>query len=186
MTEDTRPGDEHLRGLLARIEETNRAMREAVEPLDAAGLARRPPAGGWSVGEVLEHLVVAGGIYNDHTRSVLDGARHARRPESGPWRPSMMGGFLVRGLDPRSARRVPAPKIFKPGPQPRPDVFGAFLDTQRELAGLIRRAEDFDLARVRTYSPVSRLIRINLGDCLTIPVVHAERHLQQIRRVLEH
>jgi hypothetical protein len=36
--------------------------------------------------------------------------------------------------------------------------------------------------KVRTHSPVRALIRLNLGDCHTILAVHAERHLEHIRR----
>jgi hypothetical protein len=34
-------------------------------------------------------------------------------------------------------------------------------------------------------SPVMPLLRMNLGDALTLLVVHAERHAGQIERVLE-
>jgi hypothetical protein len=40
-----------------------------------------------------------------------------------------------------------------------------------------------DWRRVRMRSPVAPLLRMNLGDALTVLVVHAERHAGQIERV---
>jgi hypothetical protein len=47
----------------------------------------------------------------------------------------------------------------------------------------VRRAATLDWRRTRTTSPISPLIRLNLGDCFTILVVHAQRHLGQIDRL---
>ena len=47
-------------------------------------------------------------------------------------------------------------------------------------------AKGIDLRRNKVTSPVSKLIRINLGDALLILVVHSQRHLQQIARVRAH
>jgi hypothetical protein len=43
-----------------------------------------------------------------------------------------------------------------------------------------------DLNRIKVRSPITPLVRFNLGDALTLQVVHAQRHLAQARRVREH
>jgi hypothetical protein len=173
------------------------SVRDAIESVSrdadalAAGLtpeqlAWAPPGGGWSVAQVLEHLVVADGIYLDHMRRVLGRAR-AARAGGAAWKPSFLGARLVGALRPeRRAKRVPAPKMFRPGPEARPNVLDAFLASQREALALVDRAAGLDLARVRTHSPVSRLIRINLGDCFAIVAVHGQRHIEQMREVRAH
>jgi len=76
--------------------------------------------------------------------------------------------------------------MYQPAPVARPGVLEAFLHGQRALVDLVDTASRFDLARSRTSSPVSRLIRLNLGDCFAIPIVHEQRHLQQLERIRRH
>jgi hypothetical protein len=49
---------------------------------------------------------------------------------------------------------------------------------------LLIRAADVTWARVRLRSPVTSLIRLNLGDAFNITVVHEERHFGQIDRIM--
>ena len=97
------------------------------------------------------------------------------------WRPSFMGRLLVHSL--RSPRKLPAPRMYRPAPDPRARVVDQFMLRQRELVELLNASAGLDWRRVRTASPVSPLIRLNLGDCFTVLVVHAQRHLGQIERL---
>ena len=153
------------------------------ENLDASALEWHPPAGGWSIGQVFEHLCVANDDYLAILRQrlpvtppVTPGARTGSR-----WKPSLAGRFLVASFE--SSRKLPAPKMWHPAPAPRPNVIGEFLGRQRELVQLIERSMGFDWMRVRLGSPVSPLIRMNVGDAFTILVTHAERHFRQIDRI---
>jgi hypothetical protein len=97
------------------------------------------------------------------------------------WKPSLIGGLFVRSF--RSPRKMWAPKIYKPGPAPRPRVLEEFLRRQEDVGGVIAEASELDWSRTRFTSPVTSLVRMNLGDALTVLVVHAERHAAQIERV---
>ena len=150
---------------------------------DAAELAWRPPTGGWSVGEVFEHLCVANDSYLVMLRHVLANPP-AGDPRAGAqqvWRPSLAGRMLVASFT--SPRKLPAPKMWRPEPIARPHVIDAFLERQAELVELIERSLAFKWMRVRLASPVSLLIRMNVGDAFNILVRHAERHFAQIDRV---
>ena len=150
------------------------------ETTPPAALAWRPPDGGWSVGQVFEHLCVATDDYLVTLRRVLakppTGSQAATR-----WKPSLAGRLLVRSFE--SSRKLPAPKRWHPAPAPRPNVVREFLERQRELVKLIERSMAFEWNRVRLASPVSPLIRMNVGDAFAILVTHAERHFRQIDRV---
>ena len=184
MTRETAPNQSYIHDLLGQIDAVNREVRQITDGLTDAQMNWRPPDGGWSIGQVLEHLITSGSVYNEHLRPVIARARarHTGAARSA-WRPTLMGRFLVRSLNPTSTRKLKAPRIFAPGPVVRPDVVEEFLRCQRELAALVRQSTELDLSRVRTHSPVSHLIRLNLGDCFRIVVVHAQRHLQQMRRI---
>ena len=149
--------------------------------VDGAPLDWQPPSGGWSVGQVLEHLCVANDSYLVELRRVLGGAGSSAPSGGGAdatWRPSLAGRFLARSME--SPRKLPAPKMWQPSPSPRPNVIAEFLVRQREIEALIERSRGVEWRRARLASPVSGLIRMNIGDAFTILVRHAERHFRQI------
>jgi hypothetical protein len=82
-----------------------------------------------------------------------------------------------------SDRKLPAPKIFRPPPQARPAVLTEFVNRERDLLRRIEAARRIDLRRTKIPSPVTRLVRINLGDAFGVLVHHARRHLGQMERV---
>ena len=149
----------------------------------AAGqLSWSPPGGGWSVGQVLEHLVANNQSYFGPIGESLSKADRA--PASGDdatWKPTIIGHLLVRSL--QSPRKLPTPKVWQPGPDPRGLVAEVFLDSMAQLGQLMERGRDRHWQAVRLRSPASALIRLNLGDVFLALVVHAERHLGQIDRI---
>jgi hypothetical protein len=174
---------EQAAALTAAIQALNVRAAILEESLDAAALAWHPPDGGWSVGQVFEHLCVANDDYLAILRERLSVAPPlapgSRAPT--PWKPSLAGRLLVASFE--SSRKLPAPRSWRPAPDARPNVIAEFLSRQRELARLIERSMAFDWMRVRMASPVSALIRMNVGDAFTILVTHAERHFRQIDRI---
>lgn len=171
-------GDPHLTAVLADLDRLEPRARELLAGLDAEDLAKAPPGGGWSIAQIFEHLCVADASYVD---GVLPKAlAKARGRATKPWKPSMFGGWLRRILA-NTAKKLPAPKIYRVAGPARKDVVAAWLAGVAQLRRQIVEAADCDL-KLRLSSPVSRLIRLSLGDALAIPVVHAHRHLEQVAR----
>lgn len=169
----------------AALLDANRAaiarIRGAVATVPPEAMVRPPATGGWSIAEVLEHLIVSADSYLEMLRPVVGRTDGARVDGSATWKPTIMGGLLAASL--RTERKLPAPRMYKPGPNPRPHVLEEFLRRQEEVGRLIADAGDMDWRRVRLRSPVLNWLRMNLGDALTVPVVHAVRHAGQIERV---
>jgi uncharacterized damage-inducible protein DinB len=167
--------------------DANRAVinriRQTVSSLPAETITRRPPNGGWSVAEVLEHLIVSADSYLPRISTLLHAKAAAVAEANTIWKPSLMGGLLTESQ--RSPRKMPTAKMYKPGPSPRPRVLDEFVQRQEDVGRLIAEAGGIDWKRARMSSPVMPLLRMNLGDALTLLVVHAERHAGQIERVLE-
>jgi hypothetical protein len=150
--------------------------------LTATQLTWTPPAGGWSIGQVLEHLVVVADSYFKVLRPLVYRPGTPIAPLGrNLWDPTWMGRLLVSSL--RSKRRMPAPKIWRVDGAPRPGVVQAFLDHQQIMVQLMRAAAALDWNRVRFSSPASRLLRLNLGDGFTALVVHSQRHALQMERI---
>ena len=173
--------NQHRADLLAANSAAMARIRAAVSTVPPEAMRRPPATGGWSIAEVLEHLIVSADSYLEMLRPVVARKDGARVEGTAVWKPTIMGGLLASSL--RNERKLPAPAIYKPGPNPRPEVLAEFLRRQEEVGRLIADAGDMDWRRVRLRSPVLNWLRMNLGDALTVLVVHAQRHAAQIERV---
>lgn len=172
---------EYVDGLARMTRETDARVAVLVQALSDRQLRWRPPGGGWSIGDVLEHLCVVHDSYARVMRPLIDAPNVRRVADGGQWGPTLIGGMMVKSF--RSDRKLPAPKLFRPAPEPRANVLEEFLARERELQDELERARHLDLRTTKLASPVSRLVRINLGDALGILVEHARRHLGQMERV---
>jgi hypothetical protein len=175
------------RTLRERALVSHREIAELTRPLDPEQLVRRPPAGGWSVGEVLEHLLVAEGEYEPLVDALLRGARPDAGAPLREWSPSFFGGFLTRSLE--RSRRLPAPRQIRPGATPRGGVVEKFLAQQAALVTRLDAAAGYDWNALTLRSPLvpsflRPLARMNLGDAFSVSVVHVERHTRQMERIL--
>jgi len=171
---------EHARNLIASMHALDARASELQRAADTAALEWQPPDGGWSAGQVFEHLCVANDSYLVGLRRVLGTVSVGSRGDVADrmWRPSFAGRLLARSME--SPRKLPAPKMWRPAPAPRPNVIAEFLTRQREIEQLIESSMAHDWRRLRLASPVSGLIRMNVGDAFTVLVRHAERHFRQI------
>ena len=177
------------RELLRRFEEelagVDADARRLVDGLSEAQLAWSPPDGGWSISQVYEHLATSNRSYLGPMRDAIERAEVSGRGNvERAWTPSFFGGILARSLQPSARRGLPTPKIWKPSADAPRGSLEAFLATQRTIAELLGKAHGIDLVGTRVSSPVSRFIRMNLGDAFQVLLIHDRRHLGQIERIL--
>lgn len=167
------------------LEKINEEARRLAESLNEEQLRWTPPDGGWSVAQIFDHLASANGSYLPGIRVAIARQRgDGSNRSTAPWKPTFFGRMLVRSLDPSSTRALPAPRIWRPSTQASPRALETFLESQAAIAELVHEAEGIDLNRARLSSPVSRFIRLNVGDAFRVFVVHDWRHLGQVRRVM--
>jgi uncharacterized damage-inducible protein DinB len=174
--------EEQRQALIAETRETDARLDTILSSLDDTRLTRNPPDGGWSVAQVLEHLCVADDSYLAVMRARIDDPSAPRASTDTTWKPSLLGGLLVNSF--RSTRKLRAPRIYRVGPAVRQNVKAELMTRERELLSLLDRGASIDWRRVRMHSPVSSLIRLNLGDAFAILVSHTRRHLGQIERLV--
>lgn len=152
--------------------------------LDAAKLNEHPEPKGWSIGQVLEHLVIADELYEARLTTVLRSARPDAGAAAREWKPTFLGGRIASSLI--NPKPVPGPKVFRPGPTPRNGIVDTFLARELSFIKAMDDAMPFDWRAVRISSPAlpSWAPKMNLGDGFRIHVVHVTRHSHQIERLL--
>ncbi len=178
-----------LRGWLEQLERIRRDAAELTDGITDAQFAWRPGPGKWSVGQIVNHLVVSGASYLDRIAPALADARARGLQDRGDYKPSLIGGLMVRSFEPPPRLKLKAPRIYRPADA------GPALDRETELAAwralhdraeaLVGEAAGLDLRRIRIVSPVTSLVRLNAGDAFMVVLSHERRHLWQMRRVRE-
>ena len=83
-----------------------------------------------------------------------------KRRVSGPvrYRPTMLGGWLVKQLSPEAKRKMPAPKVFRRSESSA--IKGAlerFVRQQEKFLSFVNEARGIDYNKTRLRSPVTPL-----------------------------
>jgi hypothetical protein len=168
-----------LAQLIGELDRIEPRARVVVSGLSESKFTEVPPDGGWSVAQVFEHLCVANHSYLDGPLPAAIAKAKARGRTDKPWKPSFTGGWLTRMLV-EGTKPVTTPRLYRVG-SPRSNVVDEFLRTVARGRELMLDVDGYDLG-VGLASPVTPLIRPNVGDALRILVVHAHRHLGQAER----
>lgn len=191
MTAPSRASAEPLMPDLQEYRRQTERIREDAEAL-FAGLSDvqanwRPPPGGWSIVQCVDHLNRTGKLYLKPIDTAIRDARAkgwlARRPA----RRGLFGSLLIRSMEPPPRFRMPASELLVPGAeQPLALVAEGFLALQDRLLERIHSANGVNLGRARVTSPILSLLSMNLGTAFGFVLAHQRRHLWQARRVREH
>ncbi len=175
------------RELHERLTAEMAANRERIatlcRPLDPRQLERRPAEGSWSVGEVLEHLLVADELFLAPVSALVQTAPRDPAAPSRPWRPTRLGAFFVRTVE--RHKPLAAPKALRPQ-TPRPDVVAKFLAFDARFAAVLADAADRDWNKLRFAPPLAKWVplRFNVGDGFRFHAGHVRRHLAQVERAV--
>jgi hypothetical protein len=177
------PQSNQAHRLLRDLHAVSATAEEIPRKATQAQLDWCPPDGGWSASQIFEHLCIANDSYLDEFHDLVPDSRTGFGAANAFWKPSLAGKLLARSME--SPRKLPAPKIWNPGPTPRPNVISEFLRRQADVEDLNHRSLAYDWRKLKLASPASMLIRMNIGDAFTVIVRHEQRHLRQIQSRLE-
>lgn len=167
-----------------QIEAVNEDARDLLARLSEAQVNWRPTAAHWSIAECLDHLTVTNRELMQGIEAAIKDARSKGLTGRGPFRHGIIGNMIVRSMEPPAKMKFKAPKMFKPRPDQSLEVVAReFFAMQNELQRLIEEANGINLARVKVTSPVTKLIKLSLGQSFGLLASHERRHLWQARQV---
>jgi hypothetical protein len=176
-----------LQTIASETEKVGGEARHLVADLTDEQLNWKPAPDSWSIAQCLDHLAVTSEKFDQNFGKAIARGRDKRRASSAVrYRPTILGGWLVKQLLPEAKRKVPAPRVFRPSESSA--IKGAlerFLRQQEKFLGFVKDARGIDYNKTRLRSPVTPLMRYSLADAFVITVVHGQRHLAQARRVRE-
>lgn len=181
MNHDLRNAD--LTTVLAEASLLAEETRRAFGDLSAEQVNWKPSEHEWSVGQCVDHLLIANRPYEVIFDEVLAG-RRPRFRERLPVLPRLFGTLLINILRPDTGRKVKArPALLPSRSQLAPAIIGDFLEQQQRLQALMHACRGLDLAGITITSPVLPVITYSLLDACRIIVVHEQNHFVQATRV---
>lgn len=176
-----------LRERQRQFEAAKQQLRQLATGLTDEQFNWRPEPGRWSIAQCVDHLRVTGAQVLPRIDQGIAHARARQWFSPGPFRYGFLGDWFVRanGATERPPRRgFKAPGLYAPSAeQPLSRMIPAFVQLQDDLISRVRNANGLDLAPVKVNSPVSRWIRLSLGQWFALVAAHQERHLGQAARV---
>ncbi len=176
-----------LQTITLEAEKNSAEAKALMEGLSEAQLSWTPAPGSWSIAQCVDHLTTTSKAFEPYLATAIKrGSEKWPVRSSIPYRPSWVGGWLIKQVQPETTRKVSSPKVFQPLHTPAiENVLEKFLKQQGEFIRVVRQAEGVDYNKTRLRSPVTPLMRYSLADAFVVTVVHGWRHLAQARRVCE-
>lgn len=176
-----------LQNIHNRIATAKQDAIQIVTMLSDEEAKKRPPSGGWSVADCLDHLCVVGRKLLPRIDKGIAKAREKNWRSQGPFRYSRLGNWFVHmssadTYPPRQKHTTP--KLYRPTRDwPLEEIVRSFTHLQDDIVERVRRANGYDLARVKIASPAAWWLRLSLGQWFELLAGHQERHLLQARDV---
>lgn len=175
-----------LQKIIEDAEKNNVEARRLASTLTDEQLNWKSSPEKWSIAQNLDHLTVTGGAFDKYyIRALARGREKWPVREAVQYRPTWVGGWLLRQVTPETKRGLPAPKVFRPA---QSDIEGAlekYLKQQAVFLDFVRASSGLDYNRIRLRSPVTPFMRYSLADAFVVTVLHGQRHLGQARRMRE-
>lgn len=173
-----------LNDLVRQFENSINELDELLTGLNEEQFNKRPEAGGWSVAECIDHLIVTG---KDYTRQVENGLKKAEQKKyliKGPYKISWLGRSFIKGNEPPVRRKFKNPVRWTPDSKlSLQKSKNEYLALQDRYIELLNRSKGLDIMRVKLPSPATSLLRFSIYEMFHVNAAHQRRHLWQAKNV---
>jgi len=161
--------------LIELLEKSEGEMMQYITALSDAQWAFKPAPDRWSVGEVVEHIVLAEGLMFDLAVKSLDSQANPK------WQQILTKTAVLKAALPNRSRRVDAPAAIQPKQRMTREAVLARFKEQRARIGAYARDTDKPLKAHTSPNPFFG--DLNAHQWLLYVPLHTIRHNQQIAEV---
>ena len=181
---------ELLQSARAITQENIDYIQKSIVKLSDNQMNWRPNPTVWSVAEILAHTNQYAHYYHPVFKRRIENTRFTSTKEafiSSPLGRSAWKSMKLGRLN-NVKRKFKAPKGHNPTTEPslvKGNEAKQFLLLQNEFFEVIDLSEAVNLRRVKIPISISKIIRLRLGDALLFVTYHNQRHIQQIKNLLE-
>lgn len=172
-----------LQDLLSKTQELIDIAEKNFSKLSAAQLNTKPAPESWSIAECLEHLNLYAEYYHLTIEQMMNASSHQSTLQ---FKSGIIGNYFSNLMEVKNGKvqKMSSPKDKNPANSNIPDgIVDRFITQQKQLIGLIKKAKNANLAKVRIPVTIAPWLKIKLGDTFRFCVNHNERHVVQAMRV---
>ena len=169
--------------VLKQVENVTLKAKKLVAGRSQTDLTTALESASWSVAQCLDHLAQTTNAFIPAISSAI--ARAPRLTTNRALRTGALTRLFIRNLEPpyRLRFKVLAPLV--PRQHDFNSAWGAFEESQAQLAKTIRSAAGLAIDQVRVESPVYARFSYNVYGALRMLTAHERRHLWQIEQILK-
>ena len=171
---------EQARDLRGEVEAASKQAQALFAGLDAVALTKRPAEGGWSVAEIVQHLILTADAMLPLVEAAVSEAERTGQKAAGSTGLGFIGWLLVKSLEPPARLKTKTIKPFEPVSVTDPlNLVDRFVASNAMLIHVIDRATGLATNRVKVVSPFNAKVKYNVYAAFRIMLAHGRRHLSQ-------
>ncbi len=164
-------------------------LNELLNDVDHSLLNTIPTPGKWCIGEIVDHLLIAGGRYLDVLEPKLNEHPDSLKKGPGPYSHPFLISLFIKLVSPEFKRKVPTIPPFVPHDHKNFDkerLLSDFEALNNRFIQLVDIADkhQLDLGKIKIGNPIYPIWKMSISGCLAINEAHQRRHFGQIERVL--
>jgi hypothetical protein len=173
-----------LQSLIDQIDVCERESDRLVAGMSDDAINKPPPSGGWSVAQCLDHLALMNDFYlRGWQEAVHEAAQAGRGPFKG-LRPTLVGRWFARSLEPPVKVKAKAIAAVVPGAHfDREVILPRYKASHDAYRHLVRSAAAVDVNRIVRPNAIVKRVKMRLATVLLIIPAHDRRHLWQAANV---
>ncbi len=173
------------------IQEADRFLNQTIYPLSEEQLTWKLSKNHWSIMDILAHLNAFSEYYLPTFEQKLSKTKYTAPSEDfistplgkATWKAMKLGKFK------NVKRKLKSPKNYNPVLFPhliKTNTVEIFQEYQTNTLSLLDRLDSVNLKRVKIPLMISKIIRLRFGDALMYLIYHHERHVEQMKQLVNH
>lgn len=169
---------------LEEIDQVTNSVKEEFGNLAVEQLNWRPNPKTWSIGQVLDHLIVINGTYDPIIKQLKEGTYKLIWLGKLDFMVRFFGDFILKSVNPDRKSRMKTLPIWEPTKSNvDANIVSRFAAQQSLLKEHIQSCSAFLNQGVVISSPANRIIVYKLEQAFEIIITHERRHLEQAREL---
>jgi len=176
-------GNEHLHKLAKQVAQQNEFLKSAIVTLPLSILKTRPQPHKWHILECITHLNQYSAFYIPYLEKA---AYQTKVKQNRPFKSGWLGNKFIKMMAPENVKPQKTMKHMDTYEKPVSDnALEEFLAWQERLIVAISNLENTNLNKRKIPVEFFKLIKMKVGDALEFVIVHQQRHLNQIEKIVE-
>jgi len=169
---------------LQEIDSITNSIQEEFQILSSDQLNWKPNANSWSIGQVIDHLIVINNTYYPIIKQLKEDKYKLVWLGKVDFIVRFLGDFIFKSVNPDRKRKMKTLPIWEPTKSNvEPNIISKFVEQQSLLKENIQSCSALLDQGVVISSPANRIIVYKLDRAFDIIVTHERRHLEQAREL---